>query len=292
MLALSTDSLRGYGLNRIFQIVKDAGYDGVDLSMDRKSFDTMNAEYIKQLSDQVGIPVVAISTPTNANEKMIRMAVDMAKTVGCRIVVIQPPKFFDYKFISWLKNEVPKMRKKENISIALENAPSKSFFGIIPEHAMGNILDLKKFKHACLDTARLGKRKEDIIRVYGTLKKYLVHIHLSNVRSGTPYAPPEKGILPIESFLTKLKQDSFPGVISYKINGKYLHAGEDEKLMKSLAEQKLFYDTYFTNVKVMKSSDEEKDSSPSSQPTEKPEAHDGSPAQETPPPSNEQNPTQ
>lgn len=266
MLALSTDSLRGYGLNRVFQMIKDAGYDGVDLAMDRRNFDTLNVEYVAQLSEQVGIPVLAISTPTNANDKMIQKAVDMAKAVKCRIVVVQPPKFFDYKFISWLKNEVPKMRKKENISIALENAPSKSFFGIIPEHAMGNILDLKKFKHACLDTARLGKRKEDIIRVYKTLKKYLVHIHLSNVRAGTPYAPPEKGILPIESFLTKLKQDGFPGVISYKINGKYLHAGKDEKVMKSLEEQKLFYDTYFTNVKVMKGSDENSsENSPSSE---------------------------
>lgn len=28
MLALSTDSLRGYGLNRIFEFAKTAGYDG------------------------------------------------------------------------------------------------------------------------------------------------------------------------------------------------------------------------------------------------------------------------
>lgn len=256
MLALSTDSLRGYGLNRIFQIIKDAGFDGVDLAMDPRNFDTMNVDYIAQLSEQVGIPVLSVSAPIYSNAKRIKLAVDIAKKTNARIVVVQPPKFFDYKFISWMKNEIPKMRQKENLSIALENAPSKSFFGIIPEHAMGNILDLKKFKHACLDTARLGKRKEDIIRVYGTLKKYLVHIHLSNLRAGTPYAPPEKGILPLESFLTKLKQDQFPGVISLKINGKFLHAGDDDKLMKSLADQKLFYDTYFTNVKVMKSSDD------------------------------------
>jgi len=262
MLALSTDSLKGYGLNRIFQIVKDAGYDGVDLAMDTRSYDTMNADYVKGLVDQVSIPVVAIQTAPNSNAKKIQEAIDMAKKVGCKVIIVQPPKFFDYKYISWMKNEIPKIRKKENISIALENAPSKSFFGIIPEHAMGNILDLKKFKHACLDTARLGKRKEDIIRIYNTLKKYLVHIHLSNVRAGTPYAPPEKGILPLESFLTKLKQESFPGTLSYKINGKFLHAGDDPKLMQSLAEQKLFYETYFVNVKVMKSSDEPQEASP------------------------------
>jgi len=256
MLALSTDSLKGYGLNRIFQFVKDAKYDGIDLAMDTRNYDTMNPGYVKDLVNQVGIPVLAIQTPPNSNAKKIKEAVDMAKKIGAKVIIVQPPKFFDYKFISWMKNEIPKIRKKENLSIALENAPSKTFLGIIPERAMGNILDLKKFKHACLDTARLGKRKEDIIRIYNTLKKYLVHIHVSNLRGGTPYSPPEKGILPLESFLTKLKQDGFPGTISYKINGKFLHAGNDEKMMQSLEEQKLFYETYFLNVKVMKSKSE------------------------------------
>lgn len=256
MLALSTDSLRGYGLNRIFQIIKDAGYDGVDLAIDKRNYDTQNPVYIKGLINQVGIPVVSIQTPPNMNPKGIQQAVKMAQEISCKIVIIQPPKFFDYKYIQWLKNEVPKIRKRENISIALENAPSKSFFGLLPEHAMGNILDLKKFKHVCLDTARLGQRKEDIIRVYNALKQFIVHIHLSNIKGGTPYCPPESGILPLESLLTKLKQDAFPGTISLKINPKYLEAGNDEKLMKKLADQKHFYETYFVNMKVPPKSSE------------------------------------
>lgn len=251
MLALSTDSLKGYGLNRIFQIVKEAGYDGVDLQIDPKNFDTQNAEYIKTLIDEIGIPVLAISATQGSSPKKITETVEMAKILGTKVVIIQPPKIFDYKFISWLKKEIPKIRQKENISIALENAPSKTFFGIIPEHAMGNVTDLKNFKHVCLDTSRLAKKREDLIRVYSFLKKYLVHIHLSNVKSGAPYCPPEKGILPIESFLAKLKQDDFPGTIALKINGKFLNTGKDTKLMKALQEQKEFYETYFTNVKKL-----------------------------------------
>ena len=87
-----------------------------------------------------------------------------------------------------------------------------------------------------------------------------MHIHLSNVKSGTPYSPPEKGILPIESFLAKLKQDGFKGTVSLKINGKFLNAGNDEKLMKSLEEQKLFFETYFTDVKVMPKESSQQDS--------------------------------
>ncbi len=251
MLAISSDSLKGYGLNRIFKIVKDAGYEGVDLVVDPRNYDTLNAEYIKSLIEEIGIPVLSIQAPPSSSPKKIQAAVDMAKVLGTKVVIIQPPKIFDFKYTQWLKNEIPKIRQREDISIALENAPSSSFFGIIPEHAMGNVLDLKKFKHACLDTSRIAQRKEDLIRIYKVLQKYLVHIHLSNVKSGTPYAPPEKGILPIESFLAKLKQDGFKGTVSFKINGKFLNVGDDAKLMKSLEEQKLFFETYFTNVKVM-----------------------------------------
>ena len=251
MLALSTDSLKGYGLNRIFMMVRAAGYDGLDLLIDPKIYDTQNTDYIKTLIDQTGLPVLAIATPPNCNARKIQEAVAMAKTLNCKIIVIQAPKIFDFKYIQWLKNEIPKLRQKENISIALENAPTQSFLGFLPEYGMNNILDLKKFKHASLDTTRVAQKREDLIRVYKTLQKYLVHIHLSNVKAGTPYAPPIKGILPIESLLTKLKQDGFPGTVSIKLNPKFLFAGDDEKVMKALQEQKLFYDTYFTNVKVM-----------------------------------------
>lgn len=259
MLALSTDSLKGYGLNRIFQMVKAAGYDGVDLAIDPKNFDTQNAEYIKSLVDETGVPVLAIQTPPNCNPHKIQEAVKMAKTLDTRVIVIQPPKIFDFKYIQWLKNEIPKLRQKENISIALENAPSETFLGIIPEHAMGNLLDLKKFKHVCVDTSRVAQKREDVIRVYKALSKYLVHVHISNVKSGQYYHLLAKGILPIESLLTKMKQDNYAGAFSLKVNGKYLEAGDDQKTMKMLQEQKLFYDTYFTNVKVMHSTPEEEE---------------------------------
>lgn len=251
MLALSTDTLKGYGLNRIFNFAKEAKYDGIDLSIDPKNFDTQNTEYIKLLIDQYNLPVLAIQTAPNANPHKIQEAVKMAKELGTRIIVIQPPKLFDFKYVQWLKNEIPKIRQKENISIALENAPSETFLGIIPEHAMGNILEMKKFKHACLDTTRVAQKREDLIRVYKTLRKYLVHVHLSNVKTGRQYYLPQDGILPIESFLTKLKQDNFAGNISYKINPKFLNAGEDEKTLKVLNEMKAFYDQYFTKVEVL-----------------------------------------
>ncbi|MBD3270675.1 TIM barrel protein [Candidatus Peregrinibacteria bacterium] len=258
MLAICTDSFKGYGLNRVFEFVKEAGYDGIDLNINPGNYDTQNTEYIKKLIEEYQLPVVSISTPPTSSEKKILSAVDMAKELGTKIIVIQPPKIFDFKSIQWLKNEIPKIRQKENISIALENSPSETLLGIIPGHAMNNLADLKKFKHTCIDTTRVKSKNQDLMEVYRLLKKFLVHVHLSNIKGSHTYNLPQNGILPIESFLTKLKQDGYPGTISIKVNPKYLNVGNEKKLFKNLEEIKEFYDTYFTKIKTTSKEDSEK----------------------------------
>lgn len=250
MLTLSTDSLKGYGLNRIFKFIKDAEYDGVDLHIDPRDYDTQNVEYLKELVNQYGIPIISLQTHKNAGAKNVKEAVAMAKALDVKVIIVQPPKVFNFKYIKWLTNEVPKIRQKEEVSIALENAPSKAFLGIIPEHAMNNLNELRKFKHAALDTTRVAQKKDDLIRVLNILRKYMVHVHLSNVRKGKGYCLPEDGILPLESFLTKLAQEKYKGAISFKISPKFLHAGDDKKVMKSLASCKEFYEEFFVKAKT------------------------------------------
>jgi sugar phosphate isomerase/epimerase len=212
---------------------------------------------VKSLIEQYQLPVVAISAPPTSSSKKILAAVDMAKEINCKIIVIQPPKIFDFNYIQWLKNEIPKIRQKENISIALENSSSETLLGIIPGHAMNNLADLKKFKHVCIDTTRVKAKNQDLIEVYRLLKKFLVHIHLSNIKGSSTYYPPQSGILPIESLLTKLKQDGYPAAVSIKVNPKFINVGEDQKMLKSLEEIKEFYDTYFTKIAVVKSAAKE-----------------------------------
>ncbi len=251
MIILCTQSLRGYGLNRIFELAKAAGYDGIDLEVDYGQYDSYNTEYLKKLIKEYNLPVHAISTPDQVSGKHIKELVDMAKELGSKVVVIQPPKILDFKLANWLKKEVPKLREKEFISIALENAPAGTFLGFIPEHAMANTDELKRFKHISLDTARIGEKHQDLMRAYNAFRKYLVHIHLSNVYHGKKYAPLKEGILPLESFLTKLKQDRYPGAISIKIHPKFLHAGEDERVVSELEDIKKYYDKYYSAVEAL-----------------------------------------
>jgi len=252
MILLWTESLRGYGLNRVFELAKKAGYDGIDLSINFGQFDTYNADYLKKLAEEYEIPIHSVSAPNQVASKRIKELVEITKTVGAKVLVLQPPKLLDFKLASWLKKEIPKLREKEFLSIALENAPAGTFLGFIPEYAMTNTQEMKKFKHISLDTARIGEKRQDLMRAYSAFKKYLVHVHLSNVYRGKKYAPPKEGIMPLESFLTKLKQDKYPGAISMKILPKYLHAGDDEKVIDELRDVKKYYEKYYKNIEVQK----------------------------------------
>ena len=81
MITLSSDSLKGYGLNRIFKIVKDAGFDGLDLFVDPRDFDTQDADYVKELIDQYDLPVLAIQAAPTGNARTIIYALEIAKKI-------------------------------------------------------------------------------------------------------------------------------------------------------------------------------------------------------------------
>lgn len=246
MIALHTSSLHKYGLNRIFQFTKEAGYDGIEIEVDRNNLDTQNAQYIQELSEQYSLPVVALHAPTDDSEKSVEHVIDMAAYLNCPVVVIAPPKFMDFKFTRWLKREIPIIRKKKNIQIALLNAGGKTMLGFLPERALNNLSDLKSFGMVAIDCSMTSSKKQDLIRFYDYLKKLTVHVHLSNVKRHREYSLPNEGILPLESFLKKLKENKYSGALSIRVRPSELSAGDDEKVVKTLKKVKNFVEEYFS----------------------------------------------
>jgi len=246
MIALHSSSLHKYGLNRIFEFAKEAGYDGIEIAVDKNDYDTQNAEYIKKLSVEYKLPVVALHSPANGTEKSVQHVVDMAVYLKCPVVVISPPKITDFKFTRWLKKEAPILRKKKHIQLALANAPGKTLLGFLPASALNNVSDLKKFGMVALDTSATVSKKKELIQLYEHLKKLVVHVHLSNVRRRKEYSLPNDGILPLESFLKKLKDNDFKGAISIRVKPSELSAGDDEKVIKQLKKAKDFVEEYFS----------------------------------------------
>jgi sugar phosphate isomerase/epimerase len=245
MIALHSSSLSKYGLNRIFEFTASAGYDGIEISVDKNNFDTQNAQYIKELSEKYKLPILALHTPTNGSVKSVEHVVDMAVYLKCPVVVISPPKLFDFKFTNWLKKEVEPLRKKKKVQIALINASGETLLGFLPARALNNLTDLKKFGMISLDCSSTLSKKWDLIRIYEHLKKLIVHVHISNVRHHKEYSLPNEGVLPLESLLKKLKKDNYKGALSVRVRQTELSAGDDEEVVKKLKKVKNFINEFF-----------------------------------------------
>ncbi|MDH5596609.1 MAG: sugar phosphate isomerase/epimerase [Candidatus Peregrinibacteria bacterium] len=246
MIALHTNSLSKYGLNRIFEFAKKAGYDGIEIGVDKSNFDTQNAEYIKKLSEEYNLPILALHSPINSTAKSVRHVIEMAEYLKCPVVVITPPKLLDFKFANWLKKETPKIRKKKHIQIAMVNAPGKTVLGFLPDRAMNSVADLKKFGMVALDCSSAASKKwGNLMSVYNHLSKIVVHVHLSNINKHKEYSLPNEGILPLESFLKKLKSTGYKGSISLRVRPTELNAGDDDKVISSLKKAKEFIDEFY-----------------------------------------------
>lgn len=246
MIALHTNSLSKYGLNRIFEFAKAAGYDGIEIGVDKSNYDTQNAVYIKKLSEQYGLPILALHSPANGTAQSVEHVVEMAVYLNCSVVIITPPKLLDFKFISWLKKQTPILRKKKHVQIALVNAPGKTLLGFLPDRAMNNLSDMKSFGMAALDCSSAASKKwGNLMSVYEHLKKMVIHVHLSNVNKHKEYASPTEGILPLESFLRKLKANDYKGTLSVRVRPTELSAGDDDKVIAKLKKIKEFVDEYY-----------------------------------------------
>ncbi|MDF2379775.1 MAG: sugar phosphate isomerase/epimerase [Candidatus Gracilibacteria bacterium] len=246
MVLLSTDSLKGYGLSRIFRFAKEVGFDGIEVALDLHLFDTQNAEYLNELQKEHGLKIRVVRTFRNSTVKQSSLALEIAQDVGAKMVILDPPKIFDFTYKSWLKKEVPKLRKKYQLDIALKNGGSEYTLGFIPGRSMTSVADLQNFEQVCLDISNLYGKNQDLMRVYDVLKPHLKHVHLSNVDKGKEGSMLDKGIMPLESFLTKLKGDQYKGDVSLVVRPRALGVGDDRIMMRSLEKSLGFVKKYMS----------------------------------------------
>ena len=96
MFLLSTSSLRGYGLHKIFSLARDAHYDGICLDLNPLDFDTENTNYISDLSKEFGIPIVSITAyERRITPKIVDKIIEMATILEAKIVNFYPPHRLD-----------------------------------------------------------------------------------------------------------------------------------------------------------------------------------------------------
>lgn len=252
MLLLSTSSLVWYWLHHIFQIVKEAEYDGVDLCIENDFLDAWDGDYIGSLSSEFWVPVVSITAPmTKLDEKKVDKLIKIWEKVWSKVITFSPPHISD-KNTKWFRSYLPKVWKNTQISLAVRNVPPKFLFFIIPEYKNSTLDQIKKIT----GTTTLNiwwidaSSWIDIMKAEQLLNGTIKNVLVSDRSVEKEWLLPWKtrgwvSHLPLESFLMKLKTSGYSESISLKVDPKELWVWDLKRIFSELADFKKYYTKYF-----------------------------------------------
>jgi sugar phosphate isomerase/epimerase len=268
MLALSTGSLYTYGLDRVFGLAKEAGFDGIEVLVDGR-WDTRQADYLRHLMTRYGLPVVSLHSPFHLIPVpgweqdpgwRLKRTVELAEALGARVVVAHPPRgwlgvslrvtgasnkrdfwvglplswFVGRPYARWLCDELETFQKGTEVTVAVENMPCRRIGPLaFSLYQMTGLESLERFRHLALDTTHLATHGLDIIRTYERLAGRVAHVHLSNY-NGREHRLPQDGHLPLADFLCRLRRDGYEGIITLELQPDALEDGDENQVSTNL----------------------------------------------------------
>ncbi|MEI8092295.1 MAG: hypothetical protein WCG98_09280 [bacterium] len=207
----SSDSLSGYGLDLIFELVKEAGFDGLDIAL-WKNFDAWNVDYVKKLIVKHDLPVKVIQVSGNVNEKEMTKALDLCYALGADTIAINAPKMFNFKAFSYVVDNLPRWKKdNKSIHFTIINPEDSNIFALpIPKYRFSNIVEIIK-KYLCyvgLDISNMDSNafENDFMRKIKDFLPYVAIFYMSDKsRIGEDHILPGDGVLKLDLLMGKLK---------------------------------------------------------------------------------------
>ena len=256
MLLLSTSSLTGYGLHRIFSFVKKAGYTGLDISLWMLNFDLWDEDYIAELSKSFWIPVISLTAPSKGmSQKKLEKIMLIAQKLEVQLVTFSPPHLTD-KDTKWFWAPLAKIKKALHLSVCIQNVAPKFLFFVIPEYRNATLEQIKWVTgDTTLDLMWVDSSSSmDIMKAQTILGSSIKNVFFSdkiNSHRGLLPGGSPGGIshLPLESFLMKLKVSWYAWYITVKVWPKEIGVGNTERVEQNLEYIKNYYEKHFENFK-------------------------------------------
>lgn len=265
-VALSTGSLYTFGTARVFDLARDAGYDGLELMVDER-WDTRQPDYLRQLIETTGLPVLSVHSPFSVlaipgwpkvEVERIKLALEVAEAVGARTLNLHVPFRIQEAAISfqgrrwrmplpgqsrdqrayteWLTGGgLAALQATTNVTITVENLPVRFILGRrFSPYALNTWQELARFPRLCLDTTHCGTTGDDLLAVYQRLAPGVAHVHLSDYTGRYQHQPVGRGQLPLKEFLHALAGHGFDGVVVVELTPHALPVQNKTRLLAEL----------------------------------------------------------
>ncbi len=255
LFLLSTDTLSSYGLDLVFDVAKEAGYDGIDLAL-WKNFDSWNTSYVKKLVAKHDMPIKVVQISDNVNIKEMHKAIDICEAIGADTIAINPPKIFNLKAYTYLSDNLKKLRDEyPHIKFSIINPEDATLFALpMPKYRFANIVEIIK-KHGSylgLDVANLDADafEDDFMRKLAQFVPYTSVVYFSDkTKLGKWHVLPGDGVLKLQAFLKKLKTTGYDRYFSTKLVLDKKDLADGDKVATILTQAREYYKKYFEEVK-------------------------------------------
>lgn len=211
---LSSDTLTGYGLDLIFDVAKQNGFDGIDLAI-WKNFDSWNIEYVKKLVDKYNLPVKVIQTSKDLNVKEMNQALDLAGLLGVDTITINPPGFFNIKAYKFVVDNLENYKKANpGIKFSIINPEKGTILLALPKYRFNSIIKIIKTYHAYLglDIANMEEEEfeSSLLRNINNFIPYVSTLYLADkTQYDSTHVAPGEGVLNIPSLMRKLYHSDY-----------------------------------------------------------------------------------
>lgn len=264
LIALSTGSLHTYGVNRVFEVAREIGFDGIEILIDQRP-DTFQPRYLNRLQQELGLRIVALHSPffpaaswEGANLACVRRSVTLAQEVGAGVVVAHLPRrtsdvlvrFLwqrdhriilpvpwggDREWLAFVRDGLSDLEALTGVTIAVENMPARP---IGPFRWNGYWLntpqEMEAIDHITLDTTHVGTWGYHLLAVYEQLKDRVAHVHLSNF-NGKEHRLLDDGCLPLAKLVERLAADGYEGIVTLETGPEPLRAEDEDQMRASLS---------------------------------------------------------
>ncbi len=250
-MLISTRSLTGYGLDKIFAIAKEAWCTGIDLSVDFSNYDSIDSLYLQELSSRYDIPIISVTAPSRRiNKKRASEVVMLAESLAVKHVNFTPPHRSDSDkewFNTWLKDLTTEF---QNVMVNIVNAPPKTWLFVVSEYGDARPETIKKLtEHTALSIENVEPESGvDLIKTFTLLGNTIGLVYFSDKTEEKGRLFPWEGGMPLESFLIRLRDVGYPGEFTLDISPESISAGNDNEVVARIKKAQDYLSRYFKVV--------------------------------------------
>lgn len=249
-ITLSTGTLFHLPLEEIFDVIKAAQFDGLELLLDNE-IHQKGVPVLRALSVSHKLPILSVHAPLDhiqifgdTADAILERTRRLATDIGTSKVVVHPYRIgsphYENELSHWMTENLPTAGPK----IFIENLPKQ----VQSEHLIAAVYDPQQlaaqFTAICLDTSHLATTGLDLKKIVSINWSKIGHVHLSDSNfkpindqaNRDEHLPPGAGKLPLEWLVKFLQQHGYAGDYCIELRPANLAHLSHQELTKFLQE--------------------------------------------------------